>query len=281
MKFLFTILFIFLFSLHAKVINFSPLPMDKAPKLFIQYTPMLEYLEKETGMKFKFNYSSNYDEIIEKFKKGELDIIELGPLPFVKLKDKYTDANAFLTFLTKNGEDSYTCEFLTTDKNIKTLNDINTDINIKLTRKISTCGYLMSEFMLRENGKSLERLNYEYIGIHSNVLLALLLEDKTAGSAKSTIVNKYKHFDFHTLKSSPPIPGFAFVANMKTISNKQIEKIQEALLKLKPLENKKDKNFVLNWSENTKYGCVKTQKDSYKDIFKALETIAIPKEDKK
>ncbi len=274
-------LFLLLLSLNAKVINFSPLPMDKAPKLFIQYSPLLEYLEKETGYEFKFNYSTNYSDIIEKFKKGELDIIELGPLPFVKLKERYEDANAFLTFLTKNGKDSYTCEFLTTDASIKSLSDIDKNTDIKLTRKISSCGYLMSEFMLREHGKSLENLNYEYVGTHSSVLLSLLLEGKTAGSAKSTVVYKYKHFDFKTLESSPPIPGFAFVANMKTISTTQIEKIQNALLKLKPLEDTNDKNFVLNWSENIKYGCVKTKKDSYADIFKALKTIKIPEVDKK
>jgi len=41
------IVFILLFSsIFARVINFSPLPMDKAPKLFIQYKPLLNILKK-------------------------------------------------------------------------------------------------------------------------------------------------------------------------------------------------------------------------------------------
>jgi len=281
MRLLFILLFFPTIYLNAQVINFAPLPMDKAPKLFIQYAPMLEYLEKETGYEFKFNYFSNYNEVIEKFKEGKLDILELGPLPYVRLKESYKEANAFLTFLTKNGEDSYTCEFLTTDKKIKSLVDIDKNVDIKLTRKLSTCGYLMSELMLRQNGKTLEKLNYEYVGTHSNVLLSLLLKENRAGSAKSTIVNKYKHFNFTKLKSSPPIPGFAFVSNGKTISNKKIQKIQEALLKLQPLDNKRDKVFVSGWSENIKYGSIRTKDDSYAGIFDALKTIKIPNEDKK
>lgn len=272
------VIFILLFSpIFARVINFSPLPMDKAPKLFIQYAPLLKYLEEETGYKFKFNYSDNYVEIIEKFKNGQLDIIELGPLPYVKLKQNFNDAYAFLTFLSNKGKDSYTCEFLSTDKDIKSLKDINKDVNIKLTRKISTCGYLMSEFILKKNGKSLENLHYDYVGTHSNVLLELLLKENTAGTAKSTIVNKYKHFDFTKLASSPPIPGFAFVANKKIITQEEINNIQKALLKLHPLENSEDNKFVMNWSENTKYGCKVTKKNAYKDIFDAIKLIKIPK----
>lgn len=268
-------------SIFARVINFSPLPVDKAPKLFVEYEPLLKYLEQETGYKFKFNYSKNYVEIIEKFESGQLDIIELGPLPYVKLKEKYTDAYAFLTFLSKKGKDSYTCEFVSTDKNIKSIQDINKDVNIKLTRKLSTCGYLMSEFILQNSGKSLKNLNYEYVGAHTKVLLDLLLEENTAGTAKSTIVDKYEHFNFTKLGSSPSIPGFAFVANKKTISNEEIKNIQKALLKLHPLENKEDKKFVSNWSENTKYGCRVTKKHAYKEIFDAIKLIKIPRKSKK
>ena len=279
MKFIIVLMLLFI-SIFARVINFSPLPMDKAPKLFIQYAPLLKYLEEETGYEFKFNYSENYVQIIEKFKNGQLEIIELGPLPYVKLKEDFNDAYAFLTFLNNKGKDSYTCEFLSTDKSIKSLKDIDNDINIKLTRKISTCGYLMSEFILKKNGKSLENLQYDYVGTHSNVLLSLLLKENTAGTAKSTIVEKYKHFNFTTLASSPPIPGFAFVANKKIITQEEINNIQKALLKLHPLKNSEDKKFVSNWSENTKYGSQLTKKDAYKDIFNAIKLIKIPKESK-
>lgn len=279
MKYIF--IFLFLFSpIFARVINFSPLPMDKAPKLVMQYTPLLKYLEEETGYEFKFNYSEDYVEIIEKFKNGQLELIELGSLPYVELKKDFDDAYAFLTFLSNTGKDSYTCEFLSLDKNIKSLKDLNKDVDIKLTRKISTCGYLMSEYILKQNGQSLENLNYDYVGTHSNVLLELLLKEHTAGTAKSTVVHKYRHFNFKKLANSPPIPGFAFVANKKIITQEEINNIQKALLKLHPLENNEDKKFVSSWSENTKYGAQITKENTYKEIFEAIKLIKIPEKSK-
>lgn len=277
----FFILLVFIVPIFAKVINFSPLPMDKAPALFAQYSPMLKYLEKETGYQFKLHFSESYDDIIEKFKKGELDLIELGPLPYIRLKEKYNDAHAFLTFLSSKGKDSYTCEILTTDKNIKSLKDINEDVDIKLTRKVSTCGYLMSEIVLRKSGKSLENLNYDYVGTHTNVLLELLIKESTVGTAKSTIADRYTHFNFTKLASSPAIPGFAFIANKKTILDEDIKNIQQALLKLRPLENKNDQNFVSRWSDNVKYGAQITKKDAYKDIFDALKLVKVPQKSSK
>lgn len=253
--------------------------MDKAPKLLLQYSPMLEYLEKETGNSYNFVFSANYDEIIKNFQDGKIDIIELGPLPFVKLKQEYAYAQPFLTFLTKEGEASYTCEMLTTDKNIKSISDIDEKVHINLTRRISTCGYLMSEFILRNNGKTLKNLDYEYVGAHSTVLLHTLLEVMSVGCAKSTVLNKYKSFNFYTLASSPKIPGFAFIANQKTINQKDIDKIRNAILKLKPLENDKDMNFTKTWGENIKYGAVLTEENAYEDIINALKIIDIPTDD--
>jgi phosphonate transport system substrate-binding protein len=276
------LLFLVLFSLlqlDARVINFSPLPMDKAPKLLLQYTPLLKYLSEQTGDKYNFVFSESYDTIIKDFQEGKLDIIELGPLPFVKLSQKYKYAKPFLTFLTKDGMDSYTCEMLTTEKSIKSLADVDEKIHVNLTRRISTCGYLMSEFILRNNGQSLKNLDYEYVGTHSSVLLHILLEDMAIGTAKSTIVEKYKQFKFTHLASSPKIPGFAFVANLKTIDQESIKKIQQAMLKLKPLENAKDAQFTKTWGENVKYGCVATGEKTYEEIFNALSIIEIPKDE--
>jgi len=282
LRFLFVFLFTFI-TLVAETIKFSPLPMDKSSKIFLQYSDMLKYLEKETGYSFEFVYASSYEELIDNFKDGKIDIIELGPLPFVKLKSVCKYAEPFLTFKSKEGKANYSCDILTTNKKIKNIKDIfNAKINKKmiLTRKLSTCGYLMTEFVLNDYSLSLESLDYNFVGTHSNVLLELLLKENTIGTVKSTVANKYKHFNFNKIIQSPSIPGFAFIANKKKISDLQVQKIQKAILKLNPLENKDDKKTVMKWSENTKYGAIKTKKDAYKIVYKALQQVKIPVEDK-
>ena len=132
MRFLFVFLFTFI-TLVAETIKFSPLPMDKSSKIFLQYSDMLKYLEKETGYSFEFVYASSYEELIDNFKDGKIDIIELGPLPFVKLKSVCKYAEPFLTFKSKEGKANYSCDILTTNKKIKNIKDI---FNAKINKKM-------------------------------------------------------------------------------------------------------------------------------------------------
>ena len=250
--------------------------MDKSAKTFLQYKELLEYLEQETGDTYEFVYSFSYKELIDNFKKGKIDIVELGPLPFVKLKKDFDDAEPILTFKSKDGNAFYTCDLVTVNKNISKFSDIEKKAkDIILTRKLSTCGYLMTEFIFNTYEKSLKDVEYTYVGTHSKVLLELLLTPDSVGTVKSTVLNKYQHFNFTKIAHSPPIPGFAFIANKQTVSNKIIQKIQNALLKVDPLHNKKDKELVLNWSTNTKYGAVKTKADTYKFVIDATNSIQI------
>jgi len=278
-------LFIFMLTimtLLGEPLKFSPLPMDKAPKIFLQYNSVLQYLEEQTGYKFELVYSSSYKDLIRNFKLGKIDVIELGPLPFVKLKKDYKDAEAFLTFKSKNGKANYTCDVMTSDENIDSLKDLfelNLHKKIFLTRRLSTCGYLMTEFMFKNYNKTLDDYHYNYIGTHSDVLLELLLTPNSIGTVKSTVGNKYKHLKFRKIAQSASIPGFAFIANKKTISPKVIKKIQDAVLKLNPLENESDREIVSTWGANIKYGAIKTKPNTYKTVEKAAQEILM-KDDK-
>ena len=277
---IFIILSFFIIGLCAKVITFSPLPMDKAPQVYAQYNEMLQYLEKQTGYKFKFIYSSSYKELIKNFKEGKIDVIELGALPYVKLKEHYDQAHPFLTFNSKYGKPYYTCDVITTEKNIDKFSDISHKNDVVLTRSLSTCGYLMSEYIMNENKESLEKFHYYYVGTHSNVLLEILLRDNTIGTLKSTVLDKYNQFKFKTIAKSPNIPGFAFIANRNTIEMKEIKSIKKAILRLDPLHNSNDKEIVSNWSINTKYGAVKTEAKAYDIVIQSLKKIQIQKENK-
>jgi len=279
---LFLILIFLVVSLYcdSKVINFSPLPMDKAPKLFIQYDQMLKYLQKETNIKFNFIYSSSYKELIRNFQDGKIDVIELGALPYVKLKQKFKQAEPFLTFNSKDGNPYYTCNLITKEKNINSFLDIVNTNDVILTRSLSTCGYLMSELIMQKNNKTLKNFNYQYVGTHSNVLLKLLLDENTIGTVKSTVLNKYDQFKFKNLAKSPNIPGFAFIYNMNNLNEEHIKKIQKAILKLDPKNNKKDKQLMSKWSYNTKYGAVKTDIKAYDIVYETMKNIKIPKDNK-
>ena len=252
--------------LWAKVINFSPLPMDSSINVYKQYQPMLQYLKKETGLEFKFVYSASYKELIANFISGKVDMIEAGALPYVKLKKKFPIAKPIVTFLNKNSKPFYTCQMITSDKNIKSLKDINSNTKIFLTRKLSTCGYLMSEYMLNKIDKSLKNSNYKYIGTHTDVVFNTTMYDDAVGGVSSKVAQKYTHL-ISIIDTSIKIPEFSLVVNSQTITPSQIKKIQNAFLSIK------DKN---KWNNNAKYGAIKTPTNFYHKITEITNKIKIP-----
>jgi ABC-type phosphate/phosphonate transport system substrate-binding protein len=195
-------------------------------------------------------------------------------LPYVRLQEKVTNSKPIVTFLNKNGKPFYTCQLITSDNNIKSLNDIRKDTKILLTNKLATCGYLMTEYIFKKQGKTLNNYAHKYIGTHIDVVFNVTLKDNLIGGVKSKVADNYHHF-IKILDESSTIPEFSLVVNKNIVNLKQQNKIIDALISLKPLDNKIDKTLMLNWSSNIKYGAIKTEKNIYKSILKILKEIKV------
>jgi phosphonate transport system substrate-binding protein len=260
--------------LAAETIRFAPLPMDIAPKLHQQYSKMLSYLEHQTGLKFEFVYCASYEELFEKFRNNEIDIAELGPLPYVKLYEVKPEIRPFLTFLTSKGKDHYTCNLITTDRHLAALAEVDPGRDhLYLTSGSSTCGPLMMSQILGTASLKVEDFKSTFAGTHSNVVLQTLLEENSIGGIKSTVTDNYAHLGLKILGTSQPIPGFAFVADSKRVDASTIKRIQKALLKLKPLENPEHWELTKFWGKNIRYGAIKTDPAVYSGVIKAYEAM--------
>ena len=246
--------------------------MDIAPKLHEQYAKMLQYLSEETTLKFEFVYCSSYEELFNKLQKNEVDMAELGPLPYLKLSTKMPHLKPIVTFLTQAGEDAYTCKLFTYSKKDKKIEDFNPkETTLFLTSQHSTCGSLMMREILLKNGKSLEEFSNEYAQTHSNVVLQALLTPNSIGGIKSTVYKNYKHLGLTTLGTSQKIPGFTFAVNSNALSGATIQKIQTALTKLKPLTDAQDWQITKKWGKNIRYGAVVTPPNAYKTLIKVWQ----------
>ena len=223
--FVFMPMFIF-----AQVIRFSPLPVDTAEHLYKKYNPLLNYLNKQTGDTYKFVYSHSYTELLNNFKNNKVDMIILGALPYLRLKQEFPQAKAIVTFLNKYKKPFYTCQIITNDKEIKTLKDITSNTRIFLTNKLSTCGYLMTQYMFKEANTTLDDYYYQYVGSHVDVVFNVTLYNDSIGDVKSSIAKEYNKF-VKVIDTSIKIPEFSLVVNQNKLSQKEINKILKALKK--------------------------------------------------
>jgi phosphonate transport system substrate-binding protein len=261
----------------AEIIHFAPLPMENRETLVKQFRPMVLFLETKLGVVIEYDFSESYNELIEKFESGKVDLAYLGPLPYVELRARFERAEPLVHFNEASGKPMYTCAIVAFGDpplNLKGLKDHR----IALTQPLSTCGYLSVNGLLQERGSDLAHNRYRYLDKHDAVALAVIRGEFDAGGVKSAIGKKYAHLGLTILAETPPLPAFALVANRATLPGEKMEAIRSILTGLNPAGS--DKEMLISWGENIRNGAVTASDQDYDVVRKLKGNIVIPTTDK-
>ena len=262
--------------LEARELVFSPLPMTQASLVTRHARPMLAYLEHKLNEPIDIQFHKNYEKILTAFCQNKIDLAFLGPLPYIKLKKQCDKVIPIVRFVNKKGEASYTCSIITdAEIGVKKIQDLRGK-KVALTQPLSTCGYLMTDFLLHQAGLDLSETRYRYVGNHRNVALTVVRGEAAGGGLKTSIARRYEHLGLRYLARTPPLPGFLLVANGSTMTSYEIETIRTALLSLQPLTNPEDAKRTACWGEKTRYGAVPVDDHDYDFIREKLASTTIP-----
>jgi len=252
----------------AEPLNFSPLPMETPDTVASQWKPLLTYLELALGVTLNIDYSTSNDEIIDKFRAGQLDLAYLGPLPYLTLKNSFPAAEPVVAFREKNGQPTYTCALAVPAESKLNLKGLKGK-KIALTQPLSTCGYFATEGLLHQAGSSLEANFYRYLGQHDEVALAVVRGEFDAGGLKTAIARKYAHLGLVVQAESPPMPGLALIANGTRVSAERIAQIRQAL------SNVKDE-VRQQWGDNIRNGVSPVKDSDYDGMRQFPMSLDIP-----
>jgi len=246
-----------LFAQEKKVINFAPLPTKNSLLNIKEFLPVVKYIKNKLSLDVNYIYKKDYQDILDGFKNGTIDIAYLGPLPFVSLKKKYRYAEPIVTFKQSNGSSKYRC-VIAKFKNDKF--DKNKQIKVALTQPLSTCGYLMTNILLRDKFNiELKDQKYKYTMSHTNALISVVKGEFLLAGAKESIAKKYRSLGMEIIAQSELLPGFSLVVNTKTLSKKQIKQIQDVLLSVSQERYK-------SWGGITSNGLGKANIDDYNSL---------------
>jgi phosphonate transport system substrate-binding protein len=113
---------------------------------------------------------------------------------------------------------------------------------------------------------------------HDAVALAVVRGEYDAGGLKTAIGKKYAHLGLTVLAETPPLPSFGLVANRATLSPETMEAIRTMLTRLDPTGA--DKEMLLSWGENIRYGAVTAADSDYSVVRKFKGDIEMPTTDK-
>lgn len=250
-------------------IVFAPLPMQDKNTILRQFYPMIEYLQKKTKREFKVSHYKNYETLLDNFIQGNIDLIYLGPLPFVTLQEKYPDIEPLVFFKDKDGASFYTCSLIAfMDNDIDFTQPIK-DKKIALTQPLSTCGYLGVSKILQLADSNIEENHYNYVCRHDTVALHVAQKKAELGGLKTSIAKQYHGIGIDILATTDPMPMFVLAGNTKTLSFDTLQAIQSILLKT-PLSQYK------NWGEKIRYGTKKASLEDYKYLIEIKKGLDIP-----
>ena len=253
-------------------LRFVPLPMEDRKILLAQFRPMLGYLELTTGIELELDSYGDYETILQGLLDDRIDLAYLGPLPYVLLTERDDDFRPLVRFLNAEGESQYTCALARFGKQPARLRDVGRT-RISLTQPYSTCGYLATEELLQHVGRSLAEIAHFYAGSHSESMLSLVRGEAEIGSARTSIVRKYRHLNVEVITQSPPLPGFVLVANPRTTTEAQREAIRDALLSIEPLTDPDDRTLTRDWGEAIRHGSIPADDGAYapvRRLYRAL-----------
>ena len=249
--------------LHAaEPLRFASLVLEDREAVIREFSPLLKWMEKGLDRPIRFVIHENYDDILDAFAKRQVDLAYLGPLPYVRLRDRYPAAEPLVRFNEADGSAGYRCVLAAFRGDAIRLAGLKSR-SIGLTQTLSTCGPLSVDALLRKQaGFGLEQTRQQVLGSHQNVAQAIVGGEVAAGGLKESIARKYAGLGLEVLASTDPLPGFALIVNRATLNAAQVASMSRQLLAAPP-------PVYRRWGESLRYG-MQTATDGDYDGVRAL-----------
>ncbi|HEY9875970.1 MAG TPA: phosphate/phosphite/phosphonate ABC transporter substrate-binding protein [Candidatus Obscuribacterales bacterium] len=205
-------------------LNMATIPWQVAANQQQQLQPLADYLSKTVGRPVKFQVAKDYDTAINLLVEGKVDLAQLGPLTYVKAKQRNPQLQPIVAPIEKTtGRPWYTSVIVV--KNNSGINNLK-DLKGKrfaFVSKSSASGYLVPLGALKGIGIEPEQdfAAVSYAGSHDKVKDELISGkvDAIANDKRSYVAQqkagKIDSTKYKVIWESQPIPNTPIVASSK------------------------------------------------------------------
>src|SRR6266702_6920790 len=156
-------------------ITFAVVPAENASGVTERYTPFVNYLSKELGIKVNLRVANDYAAVIEDQRAGNIQIGYYGPASFARARVTGVKTDAFAIDVNADGTKGYYSVFYVLNKSPDhKLEDLKGK-NLGLVDPNSTSGNNMPRFKMNQMGVDPDAYFSKVIftGSHENAVLAL------------------------------------------------------------------------------------------------------------
>jgi phosphonate transport system substrate-binding protein len=156
-------------------ITFAVVPAENASGVTERFTPFVNYLAKELGIKVNLRIANDYAAVIEGQRAGNIQLAYYGPASFSRARVTGVKTDAFAIDVNSDGSKGYYSVFYVLAKSpYQKLEDLKGK-NLGLVDPNSTSGNNMPRFKMNQMGVDPEHFFSQvvYTGSHENAVLAL------------------------------------------------------------------------------------------------------------
>ena len=157
-------------------ITFAVVPAENASGVSDRYTPFVNYLSKELGIKVNLRVANDYAAVIEGQRAGNIQVAYYGPASFARARLTGVKTDAFVIDVNSDGSKGYYSVFYVLAKSpYQKLEDLKGK-NLGLVDPNSTSGNNMPRFKMDQMGVDPDKFFSQVVftGSHENAVLALV-----------------------------------------------------------------------------------------------------------
>jgi phosphonate transport system substrate-binding protein len=230
----------------AEGMRIALLPIHSREATLLAVAPLVSYLQHHLGEPVELSYYSSYPSLLDALDRGELTLAIMGSLPYVDLRKRNEMIVPVVFLREKSGEARYRCAVIAFAQDRLTLANLRGK-KMALTQRLSTCGYLGTNGILRQAGLSLEDTYYSYLDSHEAAALAVVSGQATAAGVKESFAEKYALLGVEILGISDYLPALGLYANRQVMGDDRLAKVREIMLSI-------PSSTYMQWSELLRYG---------------------------
>lgn len=225
-------------------IKFGILPRLSAVEMSQMFSPLADYLTKESGEKVTLVIPKDFDAFKNMVKAGQVDIAFANPLVYVELRKNASLEPLALSSEPKSGTRFRGIIIARKDSGIEKLQDLKGK-KLSFVDKDSAAGYIFQMLLLSKAGLDVKKdfVQLPFAKKHDNVTMAVFNKAADAGGIREDDLDKMKDkVDLSQLKIvgyTDYFPNWPVFASPK-LSKTTTAKIRAALLKLKPNDPQSD-----------------------------------------
>ncbi len=225
------------FKPQLPAITYAYLPQYSNTESFQRHHRLVEYLSEETGLPIRQVFPETFDNHINMFSQGKIDISFSNPFMYVKLAKRF-NARAMARIIEVDGRAEFRGQIIARkdNSNIQSIEDCRGKSWVAVDRS-SAGGYLFLRGLFLDHGLALNDFKEVAFagGRQENVILGVYAGLHDIGSIREGSLDVVKDkIDINQIKviaNSIWYPGWVYAYSSR-LSQDKIDKIRNAMLKL-------------------------------------------------